>query len=389
MFFIGIDISKYKHDCFIATETSKVIFKHFTFTNNDEGFNQFITLLNSLNPEYEKRIGLEATGNYGMNLKLFLEKQDISFMEFNPYILKQFIKSQTLRRTKTDKADAIAIAKKLMSVPYKPYPKQFYHTFSLKSLTRLRERLIKQRSYYLVQITNVLDMIFPEFKPFFDNKFSVTSLFILNNYKSPAVIANLQDDDFVIIKRKSYGTFAYMKFLKLKELAQNSVGESNSIFELELDCLLDCYFNLVKNISVLESNIEEIIKEINPPTLTIKGIGLISAASIIAEFGNVSSFKSPDAMLAFAGIEPSVIQSGTMFQNGKMVKHGSGNLRQTLMNVAGYVVVHEPTFAKYYRKKRSEGKVHRVALSHVAKKLVRVIYCLETKHISFDSSKLV
>jgi hypothetical protein len=260
MYFVGIDISKYKHDCFIATETREVISEHFTFSNDSNGFEKLLNLFNSLNPSYEKRIGLEATGNYGMNLKLFLEKQGFSFMELNPYILKQFIKSQTLRRTKTDKADAIAIAEKLMSVPYKPYPKQFYHTFSLKSLTRLRERLVKQRSYYLVQITNVLDMIFPEFKPFFSNRFSVTSLFILNNYKSPNIIANMKDDDFDIIKHKSYGTFSYMKFIKLKELAKNSVGESNSIFELELNCLLDCYNNLVKNIECLESNIENISK---------------------------------------------------------------------------------------------------------------------------------
>lgn len=389
MYFIGIDISKYKHDCFIATETGKVISEHFTFSNDYKGFEKLLALLNSLDPTIEKRIGFEATGNYGINLKLFLEKHNFSFMEVNPYTLKQFIKSQTLRRTKTDKADAIAIAQKLISVPYKPYPKLFYHIFSLKSLTRLRNSLVKQRSFYLVQITNVLDMIFPEFKPFFNNKFNATSFFILNNYKNPDTIANLQDSDFDKINRISRGHFSYMNFIKLKDLAKNSVGESNSIFELELVSLLDSYFNLVKNIDVLDSNIESTIKEINPPTLTIKGIGLISAAIIISEFGNISSFKSPDAMLAFAGIEPSVIESGTMSQNGKMVKHGSDNLRYALMNIAGYVVMHEPTFAKYYHKKRSEGKAHRVALSHVVKKLLRVIYCLETKNISFDSSKLV
>lgn len=387
MYFFGIDISKYKHDCFIATETGEVINNNFSFSNNRKGFDELLLLLNSLNPNLEKRIGFEATGHYGMNLKLFLEKNNFSFMEFNPYVLKQFIKSQTLRHTKTDKADATLIAQKLMSVPYKPYPKLFYHIFSLKSLTRLRDELVRQRSFYMVQLTNVLDMTFPEFKPFFKEKFSATALYILSKYKTANRIANMKDYDS--LRKISRGKFTYMNFIKLKELAKNSVGESNTIFETELDCLLNCYNNLVKTIEDLEVNIETIIKEINPPTLTIKGIGLISTAIIISEFGDIPSFKSPGSMLAFAGIEPSVIESGTMSFNGKMVKHGSGHLRYALMNVAGYVVMYEPTFAKYYHKKRSEGKPHRVALTHVVKKLLRVIYCLETKNIPFDSSKLV
>lgn len=382
MYFFGIDISKYKHDCFIATETGEVINNNFSFSNNRKGFDELLLLLNSLNPNLEKRIGFEATGHYGMNLKLFLEKNNFSFMEFNPYVLKQFIKSQTLRHTKTDKADATLIAQKLMSVPYKPYPKLFYHIFSLKSLTRLRDELVRQRSFYMVQLTNVLDMTFPEFKPFFKEKFSATALYILSKYKTANRIANMKDYDS--LRKISRGKFTYMNFIKLKELAKNSVGESNTIFETELDCLLNCYNNLVKTIEDLEVNIETIIKEINPPTLTIKGIGLISTAIIISEFGDIPSFKSPGSMLAFAGIEPSVIESGTMSFNGKMVKHGSGHLRYALMNVAGYVVMYEPTFAKYYHKKRSEGKPHRVALTHVVKKLLRVIYCLETKNIPFD-----
>lgn len=387
MYFFGIDISKYKHDCFIATETGEVINEHFSFENNRKGFDELLLLLNSLNPNYEKRIGFEATGNYSMNLKLFLEKNDLSFMEFNPYTIKQFIKAQTLRRTKTDKADAFNIATKLMSVPYKPYPKQFYHIFSLKSLTRLRNNLVRQRSFYMVQLTNILDMIFPEFKPFFKGKFTATSLYILSKYKIFHRIANMKDYDS--LRKVSRGHFSYMQFIKLKELAKNSIGVSNSIFETELDCILDCYNNLVRNIDEIELNIETIIKEINPPTLTIKGIGAISTAVIISEFGDITNFKSADSMLAFSGIEPSVIESGILSSSGKMVKHGSGHLRYTLMNVAGYVVMHEPTFAKYYHKKRSESKCHRVALTHVVKKLLRVIYCLETKNIPFDSSKLI
>ena len=183
MIYVGIDISKYKHDCFICKNTGEVIVENLSFENNKKGFQQFLDSLKHYDNS-NVHIGMEATGHYGLNLKLFLEKNNYSFMEFNPLLVKEFAKSLTLRKTKTDKVDATIICQKLMSVPYKPNSKLFYHKYSIKSLTRLRETLIKQRSKYLVQVTNILDILFPEFKPFFSNRFSNTSLFILNKYKN-------------------------------------------------------------------------------------------------------------------------------------------------------------------------------------------------------------
>ena len=387
MYYVGIDISKYKHDCFICAETGEVIQENLSFANTNEGFCELLNLLKSLDNSKQIRIGFEATGHYGMNLKLFLEKNNYSFMEFNPALVKKFIAGQTLRRTKTDKKDTIQITKYLISVDYKPHPTQFYHKYSLKSLTRLREKLVKQRSYYEVQITNILDVTFPELKPAFDNSFSATLFFILNKYKTAEKIANMRD--YESIKKVSHGKFPYAKFLKIKELSKNTVGECNDIFEFELTCLLTLHSTIQKEIKELESKIEEIIKELDPPTLSIKGIGIISCAGIIAEFGDISRFKSADAMVAFAGLEPSISESGTESHTGKMVKHGSEHLRYYLMNVAEYVFLHEPIFTEYYYKKRNEGKCHRVVCNHISKKLIRIIYKLETENIKFDSSKCI
>ena len=383
MYFVGIDVSKYKHDCFICSETGEVIEENLSFQNTNEGFTQLLNLLNSLNNNHEIRIGFEATGHYGMNLKLFLEKNNYSFMEFNPALVKQFIKGQTLRRTKTDKKDAFQITKYLMSVDYKPHPKQFYHKFSLKSLSRKRDKLVTQRSYYLNQITNILDLIFPEFKPLFDNEFSITSLYILSKYKTPDKIKNMKDFDS--INRISRGKFSYAKFLKIKEIAKNTIGQSDDYLEFDLKNMLKLYDNINSIIKQYDDKIEAIIKELNPPTLSIKGIGPISCAAIISEFGDVARFKSADAMVAFAGIEPSVSESGTEQHDGKMVKHGSSHLRYHLLNAADYVFLHESIFTEFYYKKRNEGKTHRVALTHVAKKLVRIIYKLESENITFKS----
>jgi transposase len=192
MYFVEIDISKYKHDYCIITDTGHVISSPFTIKNNHDGFEELHAVLQFLDTPDEIRIGFESTGHYALNLKLFLEKAHYSFMEFNPVLLAKFSKSQTLRRTKTDAIDCTSIARWLMTVEYKPHPIGFYHTYSLKSLTRLRDSLVKQRSFYIVKITNVLNHIFPEFKPFFGNKFGSTSLCLLANYGTAEKMAHMK-----------------------------------------------------------------------------------------------------------------------------------------------------------------------------------------------------
>ena len=385
MIYVGIDISKYKHDCFICSDTGEVIVENLSFDNNQKGFQQFLDLLKPYDNS-NVHIGLEATGHYGLNLKLFLEKNNYSFMEFNPLLVKEFAKSLSLRKTKTDKADAIIICQKLMSVPYKPNSKLFYHKYGVKSLSRLRETLVKQRSKYMVQMTNTLDILFPEFKPFFSNRFSTTSLFILKKYKTVSKISNMKD--FETLNKISRGKFAYSKFIKLKDLAKNTIGESNELFEFQLQTILSLYEEIDSKIVSLDKQISTIIKDLNPPTLSIPGIGVISCASIISEFGDISKFDNAGQMLSFAGLEPGIIESGTMSSKGKMVKRGSGYLRQSLMNVSMVVISNNHTFYDYFHKKMNEGKPYRVALSHVCKKLIRVIFILEKKNIQFDPSLL-
>jgi transposase len=388
MYFVGIDISKYKHACFIATETGNVVSGKLSIQNDRAGFCELLRVLESLGHPDGIRIGFEATSHYALNLKLFLEKARYSFMEFNPVLLSKFTKSQSLRRTKTDAIDSASIARWLMTVDYKPSPTGFYHIYSLKSLTRLRDSLVRQRSFYLVKITNVLDHTFPEFKPFFKNRFSATALYILDNYLTAEKIAKMNSLSFDVLRRISRGKFSMQKFISLKELAKVTVGESNPIFETELKSLLSLYKQTAKEIDTLESEITSLITNLNPQTLTIPGIGPISAAVICSEFGGVSKFKSPNQMLSFAGLEPGYYQSGTSEAKGRMVKRGSSHLRYAIMNCCVPLIQYNMVFAEYYAKKRSEGKPHRVALSHVAKKLIRVIFTLEKNEIPFSSSKL-
>ena len=388
MDFIGIDISKYKHDCCIISAADQKIVSKVTIKNNKAGFDELLTIINSLSNPEDIRIGFESTAHYALNLELFLESSLLTFMEVNPVLISEYKKSKTLRRTKTDSVDCESIARWLMTVEYKPHSKGFYHAYSLKSLTRLRDKLIRQRSFYLIKITNVLDHTFPEFKPFFNERLSKTALYLLENYGSAEKMARMNSASYEKLRSLSRGKFSPQQFLRLKELAANTVGVNNSIFDVELNSLLSLYKSLVKEINTIEKEINKLIEEVHPHYMSVPGIGPLSAAVIYSEYGDISNFTNPGQMLAFAGIEPGINESGTESHGGKMVKRGSSQLRYTLINCCLPLIRFDMTFATYYAKKRGEGKPHRVAITHVAKKLIRVIYALERQDIDFNAQKL-
>ena len=385
IYYVGIDISKYKHDFCIISNAGEVIVENSSFENNKKGFQYFLDQLKPYNNS-DVRIAFEATGHYSVNLEHFLIDQEYSFMKMNPLVIHDFLKARSLRRTKTDKADSLTICNYLMSVPYKPNSQLLYNISSLKSLCRSREQLIKERSKFEVLLTNELDKSFPELKPFFNNMITSTLLYILNKYKNSSHIALMKDYDS--LSKISHGKFTYAKFVKLKQLAKDTIGYHDNNTDLLISTYVSTINHFNDEIDPIEKQISTIIKELNPRMLSIPGIGEMSAATILSEYGDIKNFSSPNKMLAFAGLEPSIIQSGTIENNGKMVKHGSGHLRYTLMNTAMIILRYSPCFYDYYQKKRSEGKCHRVALSHVCKKLIRVIYSLEKNGVDFNPSLL-
>ena len=389
MYLIGIDISKFKHDCFIATETGLVIAESFSFDNNQEGFNKFLKLLLSLDQSEEIRIGLEATGHYGTNLKLFLHEHNFSFMEFNPILSDRFRQVSSLRKTKNDKIDAKLISKMLLSYDYKTNSSISYHILKLKSLTRFRKRLVKNRTIYKERLINILDIAFPEYSKYFTKVWGKVSFYILKNYPTVNNIANINIEEVMpIIHSLSKGHYSIVKLIKLIETAKASIGLKTDSHVLELQLTINLIEQMDKAIEQVEDEITHIMQQYDFKTATIPGIGLISAASIVSEFENFSKFNSSNQLLSFTGLEPAIYESGTQKTYGHIVKRGSSYLRETIMNVTPFIMNYNPIFYQYYLKKRNEGKCHRVALTHLAKKLLRVIYFLEINNIPFDSSKL-
>lgn len=388
MYVVGIDISKYKHDCiFINEDTGEIVRNVFSFDNSRSGFNQFINVLKTLDPKIKKKIGFESTGHYQNNLKIFLENEGLDFMELNALLVHKFKSSQTLRGVKTDKTDARLIAEYLCKIEFKPYPKVVYNILALRSLCKRHFDLINERTKYLIRITNFLDRTFPELKPFLKgNVKSKTMMYLLHNYGIPSKIANMNIQSYNNLRKESYGKFSVAQFYQLKELAKNTIGFSYETDVFEINSLLRNYDLIQEEISLVENEITTHISKIDSKIPTIKGIGLVSAATIIAEIEDISRFDSPDRLLAYAGLDPRLYQSGTQEFKGKMNKKGSVVLRRVLMNSAESILIFNPVFYEYYRKKRDEGKPHRVALSHLARKLVRLIYKIETEHINFNLS---
>ena len=310
-------------------------------------------------------------------------------MEFHPVLINRFTKATTLRKTKTDKVDVEIICKYINSVEYKPYSTKSYHTKYFNSLTRTRDSLVKERSLQLQRMTNTLDYIFPEFKPFFGGSLkSSTAQYLLLNYGTPEKIAKMNQTSYKKMCSTLRRTISYAKFTSLRELAKHTIGVQSPLFEFQLNNYVNLYIHLNKIIIETDNLILEEFEKVDSYLQSIPGIGPISAATIISEIGSIENFSNPGQLVAYAGLDPAFYQSGQSTFTGKMVKRGSSLLRQVLMNCAQSSLVHNPQMYDYYLKKRNEGKAHRVALSHVAKKLIRIVFALETQQIMYNPEQM-
>ena len=387
MYLVGIDISKYKHNCFIATE-SGVPLKEFVFENNFQGFKLFHQVLSELDQDQDIRIGLESTGHYGTNLKQFIVASRYTYLELNPYLTHQFSKAMSLRKTKTDKVDAKTISNMLGSVDYKTLHTQFYHINELKQLVRDRDDILTNRSKTLVKLTNILDIVFPEFKPFFNNRLGSTALFILKKYRSAQRISKLTMKDFNDLKSKSKGKLTYPKFSQLKRLANETIGVQSDVYQKRMLSLIADYMYFDQSLDEIDQDIIHLFKEVKTKLTTIAGLGIIQAATIYAEIGDIHLFSNPQKLIAYVGFDVSISQSGMSEHHGHIVKRGSPLLRKAIWTYALPSLKFIPTLNDYYHKKRAEGKHHKVALTHVCRKLIRIIHHIEYNQIDFDDKEI-
>ncbi len=381
MILVGIDVAKDKHDCYIMTSEGEVLFKSFTIANSMEGFNQLYEKILSVTDNLDKvKIGLEATGHYSYNILGYLLDKGLTPFVINPLHTNLYRKSLSLRKTKTDKVDSRTIASMLMSdVSLKPYSDTLYHNEELKSLTRYRFDKVQQRARLKTSISRLVTILFPELEKLIPTLHMKSIYSLLYEFPSAKAISKAHLTKLTnLLYANSRGHYGKEKAVSIREAAINSIGSYMPAKSLELKHTVKLLKELTSEIDEIEQEIKSIIDKLNSPILTIPGIGYSLGAQIIAEIGDFKNFDSPDKILAFAGMSPSTYQSGKLYSsNAKMEKRGSKYLRSTFFTAAVCVCRIEPTFALYLAKKRAEGKHYYVAISHVVKKLVRLIFHLE------------
>lgn len=384
---VGIDVSKWKHDVFAMDQDGVVVLKPFQIGNDSEGFSALLKSLETLGEKSEVRICVESTGHYHRAVCGFLADSGYAPSVVNPYLVSAFAKGLSLRKEKNDRADAMALARYSLEKKPAPGDAQPDALDQLKSLTRARDKLVRERSDKIVVVTNCLDRIFPEFTRFFAVKSTVARL-ILSKRPDAESIASMTPAFTERVRKASHRASA-MKIQSLKEAARSTVGRPDPSASAIISATLPVLDSIDGAIDEIEGKIKAIMSGIDERVSSIPGISVVSAAAILGEYGDISRFGNPGKMLAFAGLESSHSQSGQSDNHGRMVKRGSPHLRYVLMNVAITAKNYNAVLAEYYNKKHVvEGKKRRVALNHVAKKLIRIIWKLQTGRIDFDSSKL-
>lgn len=388
MLYIGIDVASEKHDCCILDSNGAALVPHLSFSNSRKGFETLISTITSFLPNGDlsnAKIGLESTGHYSNNLISFLQGQGLNITVFNPLHVNLYRKAQSLRKTKTDKTDARFLAVMLFSDESKSYSPVSYQISELKSLVRHRFRLVSMRSKLKVSVVRLLTILFPEFSSAVWSVHQSSAYALLLAFPTAKAIADSDSAELTkLLATHSKGKYGKDKVLQLKALATDSIGSNSIATGFELQQTIRLIQQLQKEIDILDGHIKAVMIEINSPLLTIPGISYTLGSIILAEIGDIMNFDNPAKLLAFAGLEPSTYQSGKYTAgNTPMVKRGSTYLRYALLNAARLVSKYDPTFHTYMLNKKAEGKHFFVVMSHVGKKLVRVIFHLLKTNSAF------
>ena len=388
MIYVGIDIAKDKHDCFITNSDGSVLFKPFTIPNNREGFETLFQRIESVTEDLSKvKVGLEATGHYSYNLLGFLLDKGLPTYVINPLHTNLYRKSLSLRKTKTDKVDSRTIATMMMSdVNLKSYSDTSYHNEELKSLTRYRFDKVKERAHLKNSVSSLIWILFPVLEKLVPTLHIASVYALLSEFPDADAVANAHLTKLSnLLSESSKGRYGKDTAIMFRDAARSSIGSHMPAKSLELKHTIKLIQELTAEIDEIEAAIKRIMdEEIQSPILTIPGISYRMGAMIIAEIGDFCRFDSADKILAYAGMSPSTYQSGQLDNcHSHMEKRGSRYLRYALYNATKYVCHWDKSFGAYLEKKRLEGKHYNVALSHATKKLVRLIFAMERSGRSY------
>lgn len=392
MLFLGIDIGKRNHEAAIIDELGNPVGKPIRFSNTKAGSEKLLQFINKheLLPD-NSMIGLEATGHYWLSVFSFLIGLEFNVIPFNP-IQSDTLRNFYIRKTKTDTIDAILIAQVVrMDLPDRTFLAS-EDIVRLKQLSRFRYSIVDQTSDIKRKIIACLDQVFPEYEKLFSDMFGKSSTQLLLQSPLPEDLLAIDSQKLIqLLNEASNGRLSIEKstekIQQLKELAQNSFGiqVATDVFKLQIQSSLQQILLLEEQLDTVEKEMVELIDGQDHYLTTITGIGAITAAVIISEIGDIQRFERPNQLLAFAGLDASVHQSGDFTgTRNKLSKRGSPYLRRAIWQAAFVASNRDPALSLYYKSLRKRGKHHGTAVGAVCRKLVNIIFAVWTKDKPYE-----
>lgn len=371
---VGIDVGKRKHVACALDEQGKRVGKRLCFTNDQEGFAQLLAYLNELQ---EPVVGLEATGHYWLALYSLLVEHGYTVFVLNPLQIHAFRRSD-IRKRKSDGHDALWIADYIRISRTLWLPTIQPDLIQLRELTRFRARLAEQVGDCKRKMVSILDRVFPEYEQVFSKVFVRASRQLLAEALTPEEFADFDLSELSqLLRQASHGRYGPEKAQQLQATARRSVGVGflTDALRVQMHCLLQQLDLLEQQQQQLEAEIENMMAQLPQFVTSIPGVGATTGATILAEIGDIRRFDTAEKLVAYAGIDPVVYQSGGFTAtNVHMSKRGSPYLRQALWQAAFAASRFDPQLQAYYQRKRAEGKTHGTAMGAICRKLLQRIY---------------
>lgn len=379
MYIVGIDIGKNHHEASIVSPEGKQIGHSLRFATTHKGADSLMSFIFNNIGNSSCIFGMEATGHYWYPIYSFLKARGYTIYVINP-IQSDSLRKMYIRQTKNDSIDSFLIAEVIRFGQFTTTSMADENILAMRQLCRYRDSVISSRTEIKLRISTIMEQIFPEYEKQFSSLWLSTSMGILEKYLTPENIENAPIDElFEIIKDKSHNKLTMKKAISIREAAADTFGIkiAQDAFSFQLKQLIDRMNFLDKQIEALDCQILEYYEKFDCYLHTIPGIGMIAAATILAEIGDINRFKSSSALVAFAGIDPTVRQSGEFSStHNHMSKRGSPYLRHAIFLAATTCSFHNSPLNAYYKKKRDQGKHHLTATGAVARKLTTIIYAV-------------
>jgi len=377
MYFVGIDVGKSTHEALILDQQGDQYGETLSIPNSRAGITSFSERLAGL--EAPVKIALESSGQYWLCLYDQLTAHGYDVRVLNPLQINAY-RQTGIRKTKTDTLDAFWIADLLRINRARPNQVPTALRMQLRELSRFRFNLVDRIGDLKRKVLAVLDRVFPEYERLFSSVFLKSSQRLLQEAVSAHEFAAFDLSELTeILRTASRGHFKQAKAQEIIAQAQTSIGVTclADAARLEMRCLIEQIQFLEDQIAQLDAQLEQLLAQADQYLTTIPGLGPVLAATILGEIGDVHRFPALEQLVAYAGIDPTVHESGQFGATQMhMSKRGSPYLRRALWLGANVARQHDPELQAYYRKKKREGKHHNTVIGALCRKLLARIYVI-------------